>query len=495
MIKVIKKGLRFSNKSISGLSAKMSIASTNHRNGGFAAIVQLTSTSDKTSNFTRAKTLIENAVLNHKAKVVFLPEAFDFIAESTSQTLQLSESIDGPLISQYKSLAQDLNVSLSLGGFQEASSDISTQAIHKIKNTHLFINGEDGEIVAKYSKTHLFDVEIPDQGVRLKESDYVKGGNNICSPISTDIGRIGLGICYDLRFPEISLAMARQNSSFGSADILTYPSAFTVPTGSAHWEVLLRARAIENQCYVIAAAQSGAHNKKISSYGHSMIIDPWGSVIAQCSEGEGVASAYIDLGYLEKVRKSMPVWSHRRRDMYGLVVDDETQVPNVSESALNTQVTSNIKDQYFGSFTIPKEEIVLVSRYSYATVNIKPVVPYHMLVMPKAEGIHKLSDLSCEETADLFNLVKKVQSLVEQFRGVKSSTIAIQDGEDAGQTVKHVHVHVLPRVKNDFEQNDDIYTELAKHDHQPGKKPRTHEEMKKEAHLLRKYLLDNRDNL
>ena len=472
MIKVIKKGLRFSNKSISGLSAKMSIASTNHRNGGFAAIVQLTSTSDKTSNFTRAKTLIENAVLNHKAKVVFLPEAFDFIAESTSQTLQLSESIDGPLISQYKSLAQDLNVSLSLGGFHEASSDISTQAIHKIKNTHLFINGEDGEIVAKYSKTHLFDVEIPDQGVRLKESDYVKGGNNICSPISTDIGRIGLGICYDLRFPEISLAMARQNSSFGSADILTYPSAFTVPTGSAHWEVLLRARAIENQCYVIAAAQSGAHNKKISSYGHSMIIDPWGSVIAQCSEGEGVASAYIDLGYLEKVRKSMPVWSHRRRDMYGLVVDDETQVPNVSESALNTQVTSNIKDQYFGSFTIPKEEIVLVSRYSYATVNIKPVVPYHMLVMPKAEvstinvtthskvgyilkvlvgnktnpppplshtsndeniiffcfhkGIHKLSDLSCEETADLFNLVKKVQSLVEQFRGVKSSTIAIQ---------------------------------------------------------------------
>ena len=388
MIRGIQKGLGVSKKSMPGLLTSMAKASINHGNGGFAAIVQLTSTSDKISNFTRVKRLIEDAVLNHKAKVVFLPEGFDFIGESTTQTLQLAESIDGPLISQYKSLARELKVSLSLGGFHNAGSEITTEETRKIMNTHIFINGDDGEIVGNYSKTHLFDVEIPEKGVQLKESDYVKGGNNICSPIGTEIGRIGLGVCYDLRFPELSLAMARQNPSFGSADILTFPSAFTVPTGSAHWEVLLRARAIENQCYVIAAAQSGAHNKKRSSYGHSMIIDPWGSVIAQCSEGEGVASAYINLDYLEKVRKNMPVWAHRRNDIYSLVLENEVHIPEIQLNNDEIRVTS-IENQSFGCFSIPKEEIVMVSRHSYVTVNLKPVVPLHILVIPKKQVGYK----------------------------------------------------------------------------------------------------------
>ena len=117
-----------------------------------------------------------------------------------------------------------------------------------------------------------------------------------------------------------------------------------------------------------------------------MIIDPWGSVIAQCSEGEGIASAYIDLAYLEKLRKNMPVWNHRRHDLYGLTIKNEIQVPSVSESdkyCNNYSLSSDITDQCFGSFSIPKEEIVLVSRYSYSTVNLKPVVPYHLLVIPK----------------------------------------------------------------------------------------------------------------
>ena len=348
--------------------------------GGFAAIVQVTCTSDKVSNFNRIKTLIEQAVSNHNASVVFLPEAFDFIGESTNETLQLAEPIDGPLITQYRDLAQALKVSLSLGGFHEAITD-NEGTVSKIKNTHLMIN-EDGSIIAKYSKCHLFDVEIPEKNLKLKESDYVIPGAEICRPVSTSIGHVGLGICYDLRFPELSIALGRNNSIGHEADILTYPSAFTIPTGSAHWEVLLRARAIENQCYVVAAAQTGVHNKKRSSYGHSMIVDPWGSIVAQCSEGEGVSSAYINLDYLQKLRRNMPVWSHRRNDMYSLVLENEVQIPKLQTDELEHN-SAILKDQLFGSFSIPKEQIILVSRHSFVTVNIKPVVPLHLLVIPK----------------------------------------------------------------------------------------------------------------
>ena len=387
MLKIVHTGLRSTADPI--LNSLATMTTTAIRKGGHAAIVQLTCTSDKISNFNRSKALIEQAVSNHNASVVFLPEAFDFIGESTIETLQLAESIEGPLISQYRDLAKRLKVSLSLGGFHEAVPS-KTGTISKIKNTHLLIDGSEGSIIAKYSKAHLFDVEIPEKGVKLKESDYVLPGNDILQPVPTSIGRIGLGICYDLRFPELSLAMARSNNSLReSADILTYPSAFTVPTGSAHWEVLLRARAIENQCYVIAAAQSGLHNKKRSSYGHSMIIDPWGSVIAQCSEGEGVASAYINLDYLEKVRKNMPIWTHRRNDIYSLVLENEVHIPKIQMDNAEMSVTK-VENQTFGTFSIPKEEVVMVSRHSYVTVNIKPVVPLHLLVIPKKQVSYKV---------------------------------------------------------------------------------------------------------
>ena len=387
MIKNVLTGLKSVANPIANSLATM--ASTKAiKKGGFAAIVQVTCTSDKVSNFNRIKSLIEQAVSNHNASVVFLPEAFDFIGESTSETLELAEPIDGPLINQYRDLAQTLKVSLSLGGFHEAIKN-DTGTVSRIKNTHLIIDGDDGTIRAKYSKCHLFDVEIPEKNLKLKESDYVIPGSDICKPVSTKIGRIGLGICYDLRFPELSVAMARNGTSIDhAADILTYPSAFTIPTGSAHWEVLLRARAIENQCYVIAAAQTGVHNKKRSSYGHSMIVDPWGSVIAQCSEGESVSSAYIDLEYLEKVRKNMPVWSQRRNDIYGLVLENDIQVPKLEIDGYQNNLAS--EDQKFGSFCIPKEEIVMVSRHSYATVNLKPVVPFHLLVIPKKVRLHCL---------------------------------------------------------------------------------------------------------
>uniref|UniRef100_A0A8D2J3T0 Nitrilase 1 n=1 Tax=Varanus komodoensis TaxID=61221 RepID=A0A8D2J3T0_VARKO len=170
-----------------------------------------------------------------------------------------------------------------------------------------------GAIVAAYRKTHLFDVELEGR-VSLQESAFTNPGPEIVPPVSTPAGKVGLAVCYDLRFPEMSLALAQ-----AGAELLTYPSAFTVPTGCAHWEVLLRARAIETQSYVVAAAQTGKHHQRRSSYGHTMVVDPWGSIVAQCGEGPGLCYAEIDLAYLRRVRQEMPVWDHRRTDLYGQV--------------------------------------------------------------------------------------------------------------------------------------------------------------------------------
>jgi len=214
-----------------------------------------------------------------------------------------------------------------------------------------------------------------------------------------------------------------------------------------------------------------------------MIIDPWGAVIAQCSEGEGIASAYIDLEYLAKIRRDMPVSQHRRYNLYGLVLSSEIHVHSATQSDA----------QPFGQFKVLASQIVMSSQLSFVAVNLKPVVPYHLLVIPKRTGADKLCDLTCDEIADLFNLVKKTQKLVEHLRGFHSSTIAIQDGEDAGQTVRHVHVHVLPRQRNDFPQNDDIYKELERHDKTDDdtRKARSEEEMKEEAEILRAHVKQN----
>jgi len=178
----------------------------------------------------------------------------------------------------------------------------------KVKNTLVWID-ETGDIVQRYQKLHLFDVDIKG-GPSLKESASVEKGMEILTPFETVLGRVGLMICFDLRFAELNLALKRQG-----AQIITYPSAFTTSTGTAHWEPLLRARAIETQAYVVAAAQMGRHNQKRVSYGHSMIVSPWGEVLAElgpkhCGEEYAepeIATADIDLGILEKIRKEMPM--------------------------------------------------------------------------------------------------------------------------------------------------------------------------------------------
>ncbi|XP_059210899.1 deaminated glutathione amidase isoform X2 [Centropristis striata] len=269
-----------------------------------AAVCQVTATPDKQANLSACKQLVEEAK-ERGASMVFLPEGFDYIGSSREETLSLSESLTGNTISQYTQLARKLEVWLSLGGFHERGHDWESD--RRIYNSHIIIN-DKGDIISVYRKSHLFDVELPEKGVSLKESAFTIPGPALVPPVQTPIGKVGLGICYDLRFPELSVALQRCG-----AEVLTYPSAFTVATGAAHWEVLLRARAVETQCFVLAAAQVGRHHEKRSSYGHALAVDPWGEVLGDCgAEKPGVVLVEIDLEKLSSTRRNMPVQQHRR---------------------------------------------------------------------------------------------------------------------------------------------------------------------------------------
>ncbi|KAL5000512.1 carbon-nitrogen hydrolase [Aspergillus recurvatus] len=268
-----------------------------------AAVGQLCSTASISANLAQCRVLVRKAV-EAGAKALFLPEAADYIGSSPAETISLARPVqDSEFVLGLQSEARDNNLHINVGIHEPASNG-------RVKNTLIWIDNR-GDITQRYQKVHLFDVDI-NGGPVLKESSSVEKGNEILPPFDTVLGRVGLSICFDLRFPENSLALKRQN-----AQIITYPSAFTIPTGKAHWETLLRARAIETQSYVIAAAQAGPHNEKRRSYGHSMIVNPWGEIVAKLGdeyEDPQIAVANIDLDLLAKVRREMPLL--RRTDIY-----------------------------------------------------------------------------------------------------------------------------------------------------------------------------------
>ncbi|CAB60517.1 Nitrilase homolog [Caenorhabditis elegans] len=422
----------------------------------FIAVCQMTSDNDLEKNFQAAKNMIERAG-EKKCEMVFLPECFDFIGLNKNEQIDLAMATDCEYMEKYRELARKHNIWLSLGGLHHKDP---SDAAHPW-NTHLIIDS-DGVTRAEYNKLHLFDLEIPGK-VRLMESEFSKAGTEMIPPVDTPIGRLGLSICYDVRFPELSLWNRKRG-----AQLLSFPSAFTLNTGLAHWETLLRARAIENQCYVVAAAQTGAHNPKRQSYGHSMVVDPWGAVVAQCSERVDMCFAEIDLSYVDTLREMQPVFSHRRSDLYTLHINEKS-----SE-------TGGLK---FARFNIPADHIFYSTPHSFVFVNLKPVTDGHVLVSPK-RVVPRLTDLTDAETADLFIVAKKVQAMLEKHHNVTSTTICVQDGKDAGQTVPHVHIHILPRRAGDFGDNE-IYQKLASHDKEPERKPRSNEQMAEEAVVYR----------
>ncbi len=262
-----------------------------------AAAAQMTSTADTERNLEIAERLVREAAARG-ATLVGLPENFAFL-RSEGQPVPEAQSLDGPWVKRMAGLARELRVTLILGSIAEAIPDAP-----RVYNTCVLL-GPDGSLLARYRKMHLFDIDLPGME-SLKESRSVAPGTDVVVA-ETPLGRLGLSICYDLRFPELFRELARRG-----ARILAVPSAFTDRTGKDHWEVLLRARAVENLAYVIAPAQVGQHAKGRASHGHAMIVDPWGGILAQVADGEGLALAELDLERQDRLRRELPALAHRR---------------------------------------------------------------------------------------------------------------------------------------------------------------------------------------
>jgi nitrilase len=269
-----------------------------------ATLVQMNSISDRDRNLERARELMARAVAEERPDLVVLPETFDFAGGSRADKLRAASGIPGgPAYRMAQSFAREHRVVVHAGSMLERLGDEE-----RVSNTTVVFD-RDGKEIARYRKIHLFDVTAPD-GTTYNESAAIRPGNEI---VTYDIEgfRIGCTICYDLRFAELFISLAGTG-----ADLIMVPAAFTLQTGKDHWEVLLRARAIETQVYVLAAAQcgsfAGADGKLRHTYGHSLICDPWGHVVARASDGEGLVSARIDRSQIARVRQLIPMTGHRR---------------------------------------------------------------------------------------------------------------------------------------------------------------------------------------
>jgi len=276
-----------------------------------AAVVQMVSSGDVRANLRSAAGLIAQA-REQGAELILLPENFAVLdggplSQFAEREGDMQSLLQGFLREQARStrawlIAGSMPLSTRPGFIGEFPEQVPGGRVRPA----CMVYDSQGALVARYDKMHLFDVQVEDRQAQYSESrSFEPGDVAVC--VQTPLGCVGLSICYDLRFPELYRRLLEQG-----AQLLMVPSAFTKVTGEAHWEVLLRARAIENQCYVLAANQGGVHNATRETWGHSMIVDPWGRILASVESGEGVAVAEIDMEALAALRARMPIQSHRR---------------------------------------------------------------------------------------------------------------------------------------------------------------------------------------
>lgn len=267
-----------------------------------AAALQMNSQADKAANLATAERLVREAAAD-EAKLILLPEKFNLLGNSEDYFAG-AETLDGETITLCRSLAEELRIDLVAGSIVER-----IEGREKLANTCVHL-GPDGEIRATYSKIHMFDVEVDGQVYR--ESDHEEHGDRIVLSRTSSGQGLGLTVCYDLRFPEVFRILALRG-----ALVETVPAAFTEVTGEAHWELLLRARAVENQLFVVAANQFGVHDGDRRSFGHSMIVDPWGRVLAEApGEGEAVVAAELEFAVLDQIRDKLPTLANRVPSAY-----------------------------------------------------------------------------------------------------------------------------------------------------------------------------------
>lgn len=266
-----------------------------------AGVVQLNSTDDVDRNLETADRLVRDAAARG-AELIVLPEKWSLLSSGDAMAAG-AQTLDGPAIGWACAVAAELGIDLVAGSILQASSNGS-----KPSNTSVHVDRE-GRMRATYRKLHMFDVEV--DGVTYAESDHELPGDEVVVSELADGTKLGMTICYDLRFPELYRAL-----SAAGAQVISVPSAFTLATTRDHWAVLIRARAIENQCFVVAANQFGSHPPGHRSGGRSMIVDPWGLVLATAPDGEVAIVAELDFGLLEDVRRRLPALRHRRTDLY-----------------------------------------------------------------------------------------------------------------------------------------------------------------------------------
>ncbi|WP_213879171.1 carbon-nitrogen hydrolase family protein [Pseudomonas sp. dw_358] len=266
------------------------------------AVIQMVSQSDVFANLDRAGRLLATAA-ESGAQLAVLPENFAAMGRKDAAAIGRAEALgEGPILPWLKQTARDLNLWIVAGTIAlppEGRPD------EKVRACSMLVDAQ-GQTVARYDKLHLFDVDVADARGRYRESDDYAHGQAVVVA-DTPVGRLGLSVCYDLRFPELYTALRD-----AGAELITAPSAFTAVTGAAHWDLLIRARALETQCYVLAAAQGGTHPGPRETWGHGAIVDPWGGILAQQEQGEAVLLAERDSSEQASIRARMPVASHRR---------------------------------------------------------------------------------------------------------------------------------------------------------------------------------------
>jgi len=269
-----------------------------------AACIQFTAGPDPEPNLRKVMELAQQA-RDAGADLIMTPEATNFIESGKRRRDKARREADDPFLAGTCEFARDTGAWVLLGSLViDPAGESGSDGEERLANRSFLIDPA-GTIVARYDKIHMFDIDLPG-GESYRESNaYRPGGGTVVA--ETPWGRLGLTVCYDVRFPHLYRSLAQ-----AGADMLTVPSVFTVPTGRAHWHVLLRARAIENGCFIFAPAQWGEHTGGRKSYGHSLIVDPWGEVLADGGEREGIVTAQIDPGRIAEARRMVPSLQHDR---------------------------------------------------------------------------------------------------------------------------------------------------------------------------------------
>ena len=266
-----------------------------------AACIQTNHSSDMASNM-QALTLAIGEAARLGARLVLTPENSDRIMQDKQRQRREAYTEDAhPCIAQFQALAREHTIWLIVGSLAVRADDSETSPLAN----RSYVFAPDGTQVASYDKIHLFDATVSDKE-RYCESDTYRAGDTALV-VDTELAKLGMTICYDVRFAELFASLAQ-----GGADVITVPAAFTRPTGKAHWQPLLQARAIENSCFILAAAQCGVHDGKRQTWGHSLIIDPWGHILAQANDEPCVIVAPIDITLIHQVRQRLPTHKHHR---------------------------------------------------------------------------------------------------------------------------------------------------------------------------------------